>query len=102
MNQKNYVCFNLTTETSKYHLDVSQLSDQCFRGFLFSLLSKKSKQIFFRKIFTRKSNLGGDRFYDEQSPKTVVYRIFEKKYSTYQQKRSRKVLNTNYTGDVKI
>ena len=27
----------LTTKTSKYHLDVSQLFDQCFRGFLLSL-----------------------------------------------------------------
>ena len=50
--KKNYVCFNLTTKTSKYHLDVSQLSDQCFRGFLLGLLSKKSKHIFFEKFFT--------------------------------------------------
>ena len=28
----------MTTKTSKYHLDVSQLSDQCFRDFLLSLL----------------------------------------------------------------
>jgi hypothetical protein len=34
--------------------------------------------------------------------KTVVYRIFYEKYSTYRQKRSSEVLNTNYTGYVKI
>ena len=34
--------------------------------------------------------------------KTVVYRIFQKKYSTYRQKRSSEVLNTNYTGYIKI
>ena len=32
----------ITTETSKYHIAVSQLSDKCFSGFRFSLLSKKS------------------------------------------------------------
>jgi hypothetical protein len=41
MNSKNYVRFNLTTKTSKYHLDVNQLSDQCFSG----LLIEKSKHI---------------------------------------------------------
>ena len=34
--------------------------------------------------------------------KTVVYRTFQKKYSTYRQKRSSEVLNTNYTGYVII
>ena len=33
---------------------------------------------------------------------TVVYCIFQKKYSTYQQKRSSEVLNINYTGYIKI
>ena len=51
MKFKNNVCFNLTTKTSKYHLEVSQFSDQCFCGFLLILLSKKSKHIFFRKFF---------------------------------------------------
>ena len=48
---KNDVCVNLTTKTSKYRVDVSQLSLQCFLSFLLSLLSKKSKHIFFRKFF---------------------------------------------------
>ena len=48
---KNNVCVNLTTKTSKYRVDVSQLSLQCFPSFLLSLLSKKSKHIFFRKFF---------------------------------------------------
>ena len=48
---KNNVCVNLTTKTSKYRVDVSQLSLQCFLSFLLSLLSKKSKHIFFRKFF---------------------------------------------------
>jgi hypothetical protein len=47
MKLKNNVCLNLTTQTSKYRLDVSQLSHQCFTGFLLSLLSKKSKHFFF-------------------------------------------------------
>jgi hypothetical protein len=50
MKFKNNACFNLTTKTSKYHLDVSQLSGQCFRGFLLSLLSKKSKDSFSRDL----------------------------------------------------
>ena len=49
MKFKNNVCFNLTTKTPKYHLDVSQLSDQCFSSFLLSLLTKK-RSIFFRKF----------------------------------------------------
>ena len=48
---KNNVCSNLTTQTSKYRLNLSQLSHQCFTGFLLSLLSKKSKHFFFRKFF---------------------------------------------------
>jgi hypothetical protein len=36
----------LTTKTSKYRLDVSQLSLQCYPSFLLSLLSKKSRHIF--------------------------------------------------------
>jgi hypothetical protein len=48
---KNNVCVNLTTNTSKYRVDVSQLSLQCFVSFLLRLLSKKSKHIFFRKFF---------------------------------------------------
>ena len=47
----NNVCLNLTTKTSKYRLDVSQLSHQCFTGFFLSLLSKKSKHFFFRNFF---------------------------------------------------
>ena len=48
---KNYVYFYLTTETLRYHLDCSKFSDQCFNGFLWSLLSKKSKHFFF-EIFS--------------------------------------------------
>jgi hypothetical protein len=48
---KNNVCVNLTTKTSKYRVDVSQLSLQCFPSFLSILPSKKSKHIFFRKFF---------------------------------------------------
>ena len=44
--EKN-VCLNFTTQTSKYRLDVSQLSHQCFTGVLLNLLSKKSKHFFF-------------------------------------------------------
>ena len=51
MKFKNNVCFNLTTKTWKFHLDVSQFSDQCFCGFLLIILSKKSKHIFFLKLF---------------------------------------------------
>jgi hypothetical protein len=51
MKLKNNVCSNLISKTSKYRLDVSQLSHQCFTGFLLSLLSKKSKHFFFRKFF---------------------------------------------------
>jgi hypothetical protein len=29
----------ISSQTSKYHLDVSQLSDRCFTGFLLSLLT---------------------------------------------------------------
>jgi hypothetical protein len=50
MKFKNNVCFNLTPKTSKYHLDVSQLSDQCLNSFLLRLLTKKSKHFFFRKF----------------------------------------------------
>jgi hypothetical protein len=52
MKVKFNVCSNLTTQTSKYRLDVSQLSHQCFTGFPLSLLSKKSKH-FFRKCFQK-------------------------------------------------
>ena len=48
---KNNVCVNLTTKTSKYRVDVSQLSLQCFLSFLLSLLSKKLKHICFQKFF---------------------------------------------------
>jgi hypothetical protein len=48
---KNNVCVNLTTKTSKYRVEVSQLSLQCFLSFLFGLLLKKSKHIFCRKLF---------------------------------------------------
>jgi hypothetical protein len=50
IESKNIVCLDLTTETSKYRLDISQLHVQCSTGFLLSLLSKKSEHIFFRKI----------------------------------------------------
>jgi hypothetical protein len=50
MKFKNNVCLNLTTRTLKYHLDVSQLSDQCFRSFLLSLLTKKSKHFLFENF----------------------------------------------------
>jgi hypothetical protein len=50
---KNNVCFNLTTDTSKYHLDISPLSNKFFTGFLLSLLSKKSKPNFFPEFFSR-------------------------------------------------
>jgi hypothetical protein len=42
MKLKNNVSLNLTTNTSKYHLDVSQLFDQGFTGFLLSLFSTKN------------------------------------------------------------
>ena len=48
---QNNVCVNLTTKTSKYRIDVSQLSLQCYLGFLISLLSKKPKHIFVQKHF---------------------------------------------------
>ena len=54
---------------------------------------------FFR---TCKSNVGGDRFFDQSCPKTVIFCIFKKKCSTYLQKRSSKVFNTNYIGYIKI
>jgi hypothetical protein len=44
MKFKNNVSFNRTTKTSKYHLDVRQLSDQCF-----SSLLTKNQSSFFRK-----------------------------------------------------
>jgi hypothetical protein len=44
---KNNVCFNKTTKTLKYHLDVSQLADKCFHGFLSGLLY----EAFFSKFF---------------------------------------------------
>jgi hypothetical protein len=47
MKLKKNVCSNLTTKTSEYRLDVSQLSHQCFTSFLLSLLSKKSKHFYF-------------------------------------------------------
>ena len=50
MNFKNNVCFNLTTQTSKYHFGVRQFSDQCFSHFLLSLLTKKSKHFFFENF----------------------------------------------------
>jgi hypothetical protein len=37
---KNNVCVNLTTKTSKYRVDVSQLSFQCLPSFLLSLFEK--------------------------------------------------------------
>ena len=46
MKLKNNVCSNLTTKTSKYRLEESQLSHQCFISSLLSLLSKKSKHFF--------------------------------------------------------
>jgi hypothetical protein len=55
MNFKNYICYNLTTKTSKYHLDLIQLSDQCFRGFPLSLLLKKSKHIYLGSKFEKKT-----------------------------------------------
>jgi hypothetical protein len=49
MTLKNNVCLNLNTETSKYRLNVSQLSHQYFTGFLLSLLSK-NRSTFFLEI----------------------------------------------------
>jgi hypothetical protein len=46
MNLKNNICFNLTTKTSKYHIDVSQLSDQCFGGFFLRILTKNRSNFF--------------------------------------------------------
>ena len=51
MKFKNNVCFNSTSKTLKYHLNVSQLSDQCYSGFLLSIPTKKSKHFFFVEIF---------------------------------------------------
>ena len=50
---KNTVCFNLTTKTSKYHLNVSQVSDQCFRGFRVWANFQKNRSTFFFEIFLR-------------------------------------------------
>jgi hypothetical protein len=44
---KNNVCVNLTTETSKYRVDVSQLSLPCFSSFLLSLLSRDLEKFIF-------------------------------------------------------
>jgi hypothetical protein len=52
MKLKNNFCLNLTTKTSKHHFDVSQLSDQCYTGFLLSLRLIKLKPIFFVFFFT--------------------------------------------------
>ena len=49
---KNNVCVNLTTKTSKYRVEVSQLSLQCFSSFLLSLLSKNRSTFFFGNFFT--------------------------------------------------
>jgi hypothetical protein len=46
---QNEVRFNLTSKTSKYYLDVSQLSDQCYSGFLLSLPTK-NRSTFFRNF----------------------------------------------------
>jgi hypothetical protein len=48
---KNNVCVNLTTQTSKYRVDVSQLSLQCFPSFLLSLISKNQSKFFFEIFF---------------------------------------------------
>ena len=45
MKYKNDVSFNENAKTPKYYINVSQLSDQCFRGFFLSLLSKKSRDL---------------------------------------------------------
>jgi hypothetical protein len=50
---KNKVCANLTTKTSTYRVDVSQLSLQCLFSFLLSLLSKKIDAHFVSEIFPR-------------------------------------------------
>ena len=109
MKLKNNVCSNLTTKTSKFRHAVSQLSLQCFLSFLLSLLSKKSKHIFFRKFFhvTLKNSYFefGVEIEKNDSPWVfvrfrqpfakvwansklnlgVVYCIFSKKYSSYRQ-----------------
>jgi hypothetical protein len=91
---------NLTTKTLKYRVHVSQLSLQCFPSFFLSLLSEKIKAHFFRKFFHVTLKNSYFEFGVEIRKKTRVKILFG--FITYRQKRLCKVLNSNYTGCIKI